>query len=253
MYRAFLKRDEKGRAILPTEERHHLIGVRRARPGTRFLGFLKGEGWYLCQLDQEQKLWVPRLLGPVEGSSESSLRIVLAQALIKKARFEWALQKSVELGVAEFVPLETTRTEIRIGKDRADRKQGRWEKIIRETVKQCGRDTIPVVHPPAPLSRALADYSCDINLVLDEAAETGLANFLERFSSAAGAPPQEPRPESVLVLVGPEGGWDERDRAVFHESPHPPHPVRLGPRILRAETAPLAVISILQYCLGDLG
>ncbi len=251
MYRAFLTRDDHGRVLLPREERHHLIGVKRARPGSRFLGFLEGEGWYLCELYQERKQWVPRLIEPFETSMESPLRITLGQALIKKARFEWILQKAIELGVTEFVPLLTARTEIRLDGSRASRKQARWDKIIRETVKQCGRDTIPVVHPPKELGLALSEFSCDFNLMLDEAATSGLAGVLERFTTDSRD--RLPQPRSILLLVGPEGGWDERDRAVLAESNCAVEAARMGPRVMRSETAPLAALSLLQFLFGDLG
>ncbi len=109
MYRALIHLNEQGRVVLPEDELHHLVRVRRARRGDRFLG-LDGNGRvYLCRLERAREGWYGSVLEELEEHGASALRVTLAQALIKKNKFEWVLQKATEIGVSEIVPLITVR------------------------------------------------------------------------------------------------------------------------------------------------
>ncbi|HEX9163708.1 MAG TPA: RsmE family RNA methyltransferase [Thermoanaerobaculia bacterium] len=165
------------------------------------------------------------------GSRESPLRIHLAAAIIQLDKFELVLQKATELGVASIVPLVTDRIELRPERYRG--KAGRWEKIVLEAVKQSGRAIVPRVAEPASFDD-LAGRS-GVKLIFDGDAEPGVA----------------PRDVSeVTILIGPEGGWSEREIAVAGESGCVFQ--RLGPRRLRAETASICAVSIVSARLGDL-
>ena len=177
---------------------------------------------------------------PTLTTKESSLRIILGVALLKSSRFEWLLQKTTELGVSEIVPFYSRHVVPRWegGKNRT--RELRWEKIVSEAARQCGRAKIPKIHEPRPFEETLAmDFDEATKIFLWEREETkNLKDALAAFSSV------------VFVLVGPEGGFSEDEASQAQGAGF--HPVRLGPRILRAETAGIVIVSLLQFLLGDL-
>jgi 16S rRNA (uracil1498-N3)-methyltransferase len=117
----------------------------------------------------------------------------------------------------------------------------RWRRIVIDAFKQSGRSYLPVLHEPVKLSDCLEKWQADLTLVLDEAGKANLRDVIA--SGRAGQ-------KTCLFFVGPEGGWDERDRELFDIRKIPR--VGLGQRILRTETAPVALLAILQYEMGDL-
>ncbi len=243
MYRAVVELSEPGVVTLPPDEAHHLVRVRRARPGSRFLGLTAEGRWLLCELDRVGRTWIGKVLEEIVETRESPLRIVLAQALIKKDKFEWVVQKSAELGVFEIAPIITRRTEVRPEEKGTARRMERWRKIILEAVKQCGRSHVPALREPIPLNDFIPPGPAPV-LVLDEEGGVPLRAALQRLRKTTGN-------QAVTVLVGPEGGWDAADREALLKMDTVS--IHLGARILRAETASLAVVSILQYELGDMG
>lgn len=240
MYRALIQLSKPGHVILPEDELHHLVRVRRARKGDRFLG-LDGTGRvYLCRLERAGEGWYGSVLEELEKQETPTLQVTLAQALMKKSKFEWVLQKATEIGVSRIVPLTTARTELHLKAERKETRMKRWRKILLEAVKQCERPEIPQLADPMALEEFLAEAAADLKLVLDEKGEASLRDLLGANREIT----------SCLVIVGPEGGWDEADRRLFREKKVPC--ISLGSRILRAETAPVTILSILQYELGDL-
>lgn len=240
MRRVIARRREEDRVYLDEGEAHHLTRVLRLREGDTFEAILPPETRFLCRLIRGPSGWIGIALEESATTWESPLRICLVQALIKGDKFEWVLQKAVELGVAEIQPMLTHRTEISLTDRRQERKLSRWSKILNEAVKQCGRTGVPVLHDPRHLSYILSERSDQLSLCLDEAAPAPLEACL-RGSGSVG---------SCAVFIGPEGGWDETDRTLFRRSNVAA--ARLGPRVLRTETAAVAALSILQYRLGDL-
>jgi 16S rRNA (uracil1498-N3)-methyltransferase len=241
MLRALIQKQEGDRAILSPAEVHHLVRVRRARKGLRFEGLNKDGRVYLCILAEDETGWYGAVEQELTGDRESALRISLAPALISKDKFEWILQKSVELGVHEILPMVTQRTEIRLDEKRSEKKLVRWSRILEEAVKQCGRSRVPRLHAPASMEQVLESRRVVYKIYFDGRAEKGLKDILVSEASLG----------ECLVLVGPEGGWDDRDRQILEQ--FDVVPAGIGPRILRAETAALSVLSILQYQLGDMG
>ena len=241
MRRLLIDEVEGSKAFLNENELHHLTRVLRAREGDFFEG-VDGQGnKYRCELHKESGRWYGEILGSVEETCESPIRITLAQALIKKGRFEWVVQKAVELGVAEIIPVQTERTEVHLNRQRQDRKMQRWQRILEESVKQSGRSVIPKVASPIPLDELLVRESDSVCIVMDEEGGVDLKELLNELRGL----------NSCLVLIGPEGGWGDRDRRLF--AAHSTILVNLGPRILRTETASVVALSLLQYELGDLG
>ncbi len=174
MYRALIEIGDQGRVVLPERELHHLIRVRRARAGDRFVG-LDGTGRvYLCSLERTQEGWHGTILKELQEQGKPPLRVTLAQSLIKKDKFEWVLQKATEVGVSEIVPLITARTELLLNPEREERRMKRWRKILLEAVKQCGRAQIPQLAQPMGLREFLCASSEEFKLVLDEKGGTPL-------------------------------------------------------------------------------
>lgn len=240
MHRVIADRIEDYCVILPEEESHHLVRVLRAKRGDRFLAHDGRGRVYLCALTRTQEGWGGEILERLEPGTESPLNICLAQSLIKKDKFEWVVQKAVELGVNEIVPLLAWRTEVRPDEEGRERKMRRWDKIAHEAFKQSARTWLPEIREAQSLADFLARPAAELRFVLDEEQGIDLRQLIRGRQV-----------RTCELLVGPEGGWDERDRALFRE--HGVSAVNLGRRVLRAETCPIVALSILQYELGDLG
>jgi 16S rRNA (uracil1498-N3)-methyltransferase len=170
-------------------------------------------------------------------------RLVLAQALLKGERMDWVIQKSTELGIARMVPLVTKQTVVRPRTGRIESQQARWERIALEAAQQSERWDIPIIEKPCDLGEFChAHTSHAARLILQEReAKHGLGSV---------SLPREPT-ATVVLVVGPEGGWREDELVVAATCGYTP--VSLGERILRAETATLAALAILQSRLGELG
>jgi 16S rRNA (uracil1498-N3)-methyltransferase len=166
------------------------------------------------------------------SSRESHLDLTLAMAIIQLEKFELVLQKATELGVRRIVPLVTERIEVRHERYRG--KHERWEKIVFEAVKQCGRASVPSLDQPIELDEAIA------------------ADGLRILFDADAQPGQLPAAvEKATLFIGPEGGWSERELQLATERGATFR--RIGPRRLRAETAAIVGVSMVASHYGDLG
>jgi len=168
--------------------------------------------------------------------TESRLAIHLGIAVSRGERMDWVVQKATELGVASITPLFTERTEIKLSGDRADKKLGHWRQVSISACEQCGRNTLPQIHPLTHLDPWLASTEADCKLVLHHRANSQAVD--------------KQTPDSVALLIGPEGGLSEAEIEAAEKSGY--RSLRLGPRVLRTETAPLAAIAILQARWGDM-
>ncbi len=223
-----------GVASLPADQAHHLRNVLRLRSGDVVEIFDGQGGGYFGKIDiQEAGIFVRGLR--TITTQEPRVPVVLAAALIKSSKFEWILQKATELGVQEIIPLNTRRSEISVSREKIGGRLKRWDRIVMEASKQCRRSALPRIHAPDSFPDFLSskDFSsCARYMLYEKAAE--LWN-----------PRPAAFPEGVVLCIGPEGGWDdgevEQAKAAGYET------FSLGPWILRAETAAIAAISILQH------
>lgn len=229
-----------GRLVeLPAETARHATGALRLRDGddlTLFNG--DGDEW-AGVLELRGRLAFARLVARSEPQRESPLRVVLAQGISGGERMDITLQKAVELGVAAIQPLMMRRTVVKLSDDRAERRLRHWRGVVIAACEQCGRNHVPGIEEIRDASVWLRqvppDYAC--RFLLDPAGDAGLGEL--------------PAPDGpVLLLAGPEGGFDpvERDAAIragFRR-------IRLGPRVLRTETAALAALAAMQALWGDL-
>ncbi len=237
--RCYIRPEEWDRAVLlDAEESHHLLHVLRAEPGLRlevFDGqgrtgsaeFLEAQGKRALIHLLEQRVDQPPLP-----------RLVLYQALTREQRMDLILQKSVELGVQEIVPLATTNCVVRLREDQAEDKRARWEKILLNAAKQSGAAFLPDIAKPCTLPQALARAQGGRLLIGDLSDKARPLH--EVLREAREAPPGE-----VGILIGPEGDFtpEEREQAIAAGA----QPVNLGPHVLRTETAALFALSILRY------
>ncbi|MFH1965238.1 MAG: RsmE family RNA methyltransferase [Acidobacteriota bacterium] len=241
MNRVFIKNTEGTRAFISREELHHLVSVLRTRPGDVFEGITGGDFRYQCRLIEERDSYYGEIIGETGFNDESPLRIELAAALIKRENFELVIQKATELGVVSIIPLVTSRTEIRLDSRREGKKLERWNKIISESVKQCGRNRVPSLGHAIDLEEYLDPTQDKVFLVLDEGGSEPIRTAVNRFRGLT----------EIAVVIGPEGGWGEVDRLHMKRCPKLVR-AGIGPRVLRAETAAVTALSIVQYELGDL-
>lgn len=224
---------------LATEAANHVGRVLRMQAGQP-LELFNGDGHnYAAVITQVDKRAVQvKVTEKQVNASESPLRIHLGQGISRGERMDFVLQKSVELGVASITPLFTERCGVKLSGDRLLKKQQQWQKIVLSACEQSGRSVVPEVHTPVPLTNWFSQPATGMRLTLDPRAPKALREL----------PLQDVT--QVQLLIGPEGGLSESEIASAAE--HEFLPVRLGPRVLRTETAALTALSVLQYQFGDL-
>lgn len=224
-----------GRHELPEAQAHYIGRVLRLAPGAAVQLFDGSGREYLGELAEVGKKSVSvELREAFNGLAESPLRIHLGQGLSRGERMDWAIQKATELGVAEITPLVSERCEVRLKDERADKRLAHWRQIAISACEQCGRSVLPVIHAPVSLDDWQRQVQAELKLVLHPVAEP--------LASHA-------RPSSLAFLIGPEGGLS--DAEVEQAKHHGFHAARLGPRVLRTETAPVVALSVAQQLWGD--
>lgn len=225
---------------LPPEVAHHLGKVLRLGAGDPVVLF-DGTGLdYPATLTGVHRQGATARTGAAEPvANESSLAVTLALGVARGERMDYAIQKAVELGVAVVAPVLTARTAVRLDAARAASRHRHWSRVLTAACEQCGRARLPRLEPVRSLAEWLAEPTAGPGLLLSPHDATPLAGL---------GPPPEGR---VTVLIGPEGGLSEGERATARD--HGYRPVRLGPRVLRAETAAVAALAALQLLWGDLG
>jgi len=205
------------------EEFHHAARVARVDAGEAVEVF-DGRGFAASgRIDTVANDTLTVRIEAAIDSRESPVDLRLAMSVIQLERFELVLQKATELGVRTIIPMVTDRVEVRPERYRG--KMERWEKIVFEATKQCGRAVIPNIEPPAPFREVIAREGARI--LFDADAE----------------PSAQPKSDSVTLFIGPEGGWSDEELALARE--HGAAFQRLGPRRLRAETA--AIVAVARF------
>lgn len=224
---------------LPESAAAHLVRVLRLGVGDALVLF-NGDGHdYPATLVEAGKRGArAEVGGQVPVTNESPLRITLAQGVARGEKMDWVLQKATELGVAAVVPVHAERTEVRLDAQRAEKRLEHWRSVLESACEQCGRARVPTLAAPAGLADAAAALpEGGLRLVLDPQGGHRLQSLPE-----AGT--------RLCIAIGPEGGWSPRDLGVLQAAGF--IGLRLGPRILRTETAGLAAIAALQARFGDL-
>lgn len=171
----------------------------------------------------------------VAAMAESPLHTILGLGLSRGERMDTAIQKSTELGVNEIVPLFTAFSEVKLQGDRLQKKIRHWQQVAISACEQSGRNRIPKIHLPMDYSSWCKSLECELKLIFEPNGDKAL--------------PAQESPFQIALLVGPEGGFSEQETK--HAKATGFHAVRLGPRILRTETAPIAALTALQLLWGD--
>lgn len=229
--RFFVDQVRHGQAEITGENAHHLTRVLRVEAGQKF-EITDNERAWLASVETARKDLVRFSVIEELASGPDLPHVTLYLALIRFERFEWAVEKATELGVARIVPVEASRSEHGLFAG-AHKRVERWKRIARESSEQSRRLRAPEVAPPQRLVETLRDSSTH-RVWLDE--QPGAPPLLRAFSPA--------RADSAAVLVGPEGGWIDAERSEF--TPAGWLPVSLGPSVLRAETAACAALGVLS-------
>ena len=168
--------------------------------------------------------------------TESSLQTHLGLCLSKGDRFDWAIQKATELGVGSISPLYSTRVDFTVPPERLAKRLSHWQHIVTSACEQSGRVRIPTVNAPTSLTHWVSETLADVKLVL--------------HCDVHGTSPLAAKPQSVALLIGPEGGLTDEEVATAER--HHFQPWQLGPRILRTETAPVVALSVIGAQWGDM-
>ncbi len=227
---------------LPDAAGHHATRVLRLGIGDPVVLFDGNGGEHDAVITRIHRNEVAvRVTGFRDVDRESPLGITLVQGISSGDRMDITLRKAVELGVGAIVPVATERSVVKLRDERADRRRQHWQALAVAACEQCGRNTVPPVAEPADFRTWLAA------LPKDPGTQTRIALAVGGEASLAGLP----KPDGdVLLLVGPEGGLSPEETALAVTRGFTP--VRMGPRILRTETAAVVAMAAMQTLWGDL-
>jgi 16S rRNA (uracil1498-N3)-methyltransferase len=237
--------DEKS-LTLGAEEARHARDVLRLQSGDEIYVFDGAGREFLCVVQaigrDSAELSVIEEVQPTRP--ESPLQLTLAIVLLKGEKFDLVIQKATELGVTRIVPLDSERADMRLRDNQdAHNRITRWRRIAREAAKQSGRARVPEVAEPLTFDSLVKEKSLTnvFRVMFSERAGSSLTEATNRIAE---------RPTEIVAVVGPEGGWTDQEMDLAREGGW--KIVTFGGRTLRAETAAIVVVSLLQHSFGDL-
>lgn len=223
--------------LLDENASHYLAKVLRMQTDRELIVFNGQGGEYSAVIREVGKRQVSIQINQfTEENRQSPLDLHLAIGISRGERMDWVLQKATELGVTHIIPLLTERTEVKIQGEKQDKKMQHWQQIIISACEQCQRNLLPVLHNPQLIDDWLKQVDTEYRFVLHHRNQQGLGSMA--------------KPRSLTLLIGPEGGLTEAEIILAEHEKF--QSLRLGPRVLRTETAPVAAISLVQYLWGDL-
>ncbi|HKR46911.1 MAG TPA: 16S rRNA (uracil(1498)-N(3))-methyltransferase [Paraburkholderia sp.] len=227
---------------LPDEVTRH-VQVLRLQPGDAIVLFDGLGGEYSAEIVGMERRDTQVRIGPHrEVEAEPPYRVTLAQGVAGNDKMDWLIEKAVELGATNFVPLTASRSVVRLSGERAVRRQAHWQRIVQASCEQCGRNRLPDVAP----ARDIATW---LDALPTRPGEGELRLLLSpRANVAFSTLPVEPPAGEVTVLIGPEGGFSSQEEEAALD--HGFLAVGLGPRVLRTETAGIAVLAALAARWG---
>lgn len=245
MHRFKITELEKNAFWLRGPEREHLVRVLRLSPGDDIIGFDNTGAEYMAVITKiEEKSVTCQILDAAYPEVEARTSVTVVAGLSKGEKMEWVIQKGTELGMAGLVPLRTKRAVMRLEGSKAVDRVERWQKISAEAAKQSHRVREPEIFQ-------VADWK-DLNEILPESTQWIIPYEYEKTQKLHTVL-QELDPEKpIAILIGPEGGFEDSE-VLWAQEHLNAKSVSLGPRILRAETAALAAITLVLGHYGDLG
>lgn len=216
---------------------NHVASVLRMQTGEHLFLFNGKGGYFETTITHVAKKQVAVHVREHRTSqNESPLHVHIGQGLSRGERMDYAIQKSTEMGVAEITPLFTTRSEVKLDGERSIKRQQHWQQVTISACEQCGRDVIPTIYTPSTLSDFIVNVKADLKLVLHHESLSPLRDL--------------PKPTSIALLIGPEGGLTEEEITLALANGF--IATQLGPRVLRTETAPVTALSVLNTLWGDI-
>ncbi len=216
---------------------NHIGRVLRMQAGDELCLFNgDGQNYQTVITAVEKKQLQVKALSSTDNPVESPLKLHLGQGISRGDRMDFVIQKAVELGVTEITPLFTERCGVKLDAERLAKRTEQWQKIAIAACEQSGRSVVPVIHTALQLTKWLAQETKDLKLTLDPWTS-------DSIKTIAGS-------QSIRLVIGPEGGFTDHEVSQTKDAGF--LAVRLGPRVLRTETAALTAISALQLQFGDL-
>lgn len=229
---------------VPPDLLTHLRDSLRVEVGEEII-FADGQGMrYRTEITQSSKEGLTgRILDTMQEPPRQTPAVMLAQAILKGEKMDWVIQKATELGVSRIVPLQSRHTIVHMRPERIEAQTARWQRIALEAAQQSEQWRIPAVSAPQSLKDCCAQPGDRVTRLI-------LAERREGISLRQLALPSQAE-DFMILFVGPEGGWSKQEALMAEQARF--ESITLGPHILRAETAAIAAISILQSRLGKLG
>lgn len=227
------------------DDAHHLMHVMRAKAGQEVIVVdAENQVARMAMSAFREGAVTLTLQERLAADTESPIALVLAQCLLKADKMDLVVQKAVELGAVGVIPVRSQNCVVRYDAKKAAARRGRWQKIADEAAKQCGRTALLSVAAVTDLNDFLQQNAAS--------AETELIFFYENEQDqTVKSYLSQVQAKRIVLLVGPEGGFSLDEAAAVAAASG--HSVTLGPRILRAETAALTALAVVQYEKGDLG
>ncbi|PQP78199.1 16S rRNA methyltransferase [Spiroplasma sp. ChiS] len=235
MHRFVANQLEENYFILVEDDVKQIKQVLRLRNQTQIICIYNGEH-YLTTLEvQSPQKYAFKLIKKLEQNHESPITVRLIAGLIRNTKWDYLLQKATELGVNEIIPFQFSRCVVQLKGENNFKKIERWTKICKEATEQSYRNQVPLVHDVESDLKVLQKYQSDVNLVCyEKVVETlSIKQFLQQDF------------KTITIVIGPEGGFTPNEIAVL--SSYHYYPVSLGQRILRAETASIALLAMIMY------
>ncbi|XEC96801.1 16S rRNA (uracil(1498)-N(3))-methyltransferase [Paenibacillus tarimensis] len=255
MQRYFITPEQFGSAgvVITGNDAHHLTKVMRMKPGDKIIvGDGRGKEALVRISGLEPGLVAADIIEMFASGQESEWLVTVAQSMPKGDKMETVIQKGTEIGAASFVPFQSERMIVAYDAKKEAKRLERWAKIAKEAAEQAHRSVVPAISPVHSWKQLLDHISAyDLTLFCYEkeggTASSGLKGVLAEFAAKAG----NAQPPNVLLIVGPEGGFTEREaeEAVSRGAKL----VGLGKRILRTETAALVGLTCIMYESGEMG
>jgi 16S rRNA (uracil1498-N3)-methyltransferase len=234
--------NQNSQLIISGDDYHHIVRVMRMSEGDKLICVNSQGKSSVCTIAEiTDKNISCNIVEWIDESSELPIRVTIASGLPKGDKLEWIIQKGTELGANQFVPFTAARSIVKWDSKKADKKVERWQKIAKEAAEQSHRNKVPTVHSPLTLSALIEMshlYDCKL-IAYEEESRKGeksiLAQTLQNLQES----------QTLLVVFGPEGGLDSREIQLLQQNGF--ISCGLGPRILRTETAPLALLAAVSY------
>lgn len=227
--------------ILSKAATHHLIHVLRKKLGDTIIVFNgTGTAYQGCITGATATSTTVLLTHCTNPTVESPLQLILAQGIARGEKMDYILQKSVELGVSQIIPVLTEYCNMRLSKEQQHKKHLHWQTIMQSACEQSGRTRLATLMPVVTLPEWLATCQAELKLALHPGSQHNLTTLRQAY----------PTRTSIALLIGPEGGLSEQEIILAQQQDF--QLVRLGPRILRTETAAIAMLGIAQLLWGDL-